>query len=107
MISPTRQAVLLYMAMLLVAAALMAQAPGSIHGQITDPSHAAIPKASVTVSGPNNIVKVVQTDDAGVYSIAGLPPGKYTVRVLASGFMLLEKTDVDVPAGRALTSTLI
>ncbi len=102
-VSVTRQAVLLCIAMLLAAAALMAQAQGSIHGQITDPSNAAIPKASVTVSGPNNIVKVVQTDNDGVYAITGLPPGKYTVRVLAPGFTLLEKADIDVPAGRSLT----
>ena len=46
---------------------------------------------------------MAQTDDNGAYLINGLPPGKYTVRVIATGFTLLEKADVDVPGGRPLT----
>src|SRR5439155_19676805 len=30
-------------------------------------------------------------------------PGKYTVRVSAAGFTLLERTDIDIPGGRPLT----
>ena len=83
--------------------AILAQTPGSLRGQVLDPSGAAVPQASVTASGPNGVVKAVQTANDGSYSIAGLPPGKYTVRILANGFSLLEKTGVDVPGGRALT----
>ena len=61
----------------------------------TGPTGAAVPNASVTVSGPNNVVKVAQTDASGVYTVAGLPPGKYTVRVIATGFNVFEKTDAD------------
>ena len=91
---------------LLISAAIQpvaAQGPGSLHGTILDPSGAAVPKATVTVTGPNNVVKVGQTDDNGGFAIAGIPAGKYTVRVIATGFTLLEKTDVDIPAGRPLT----
>ena len=80
----------------------IAQGPGTLRGTILDPSGAAVPKATVTASGPNNVVKVAQTDDSGAYTIMGLPPGKYTIRVIATGFTLLEKAGVDVPGGRPL-----
>src|SRR5579883_986184 len=88
---------------LLVPAALWAQSTGSLRGQVTDPSGAAIPNASVTLTGPNNAVKVGQTDNTGNYSIVGLPPGQYTVRVMAPGFTLFEKSGMDVANGRANT----
>jgi hypothetical protein len=87
---------------LLTCAALMAQGPGSIRGQVLDPSGAAVPKATVTVTGPNNVVKVATTDNDGNYAIAGLPAGKYLIRIIAAGFTMLEKPGVDVPAGRPL-----
>src|SRR5579859_8171902 len=82
---------------------LLAQPTGSIKGTVFDPSNAAIPKATVTVTGPNNDVKVAETDNNGAFTIGGLVPGKYTVRIIATGFALLEKTDLDLPTGRALT----
>ncbi|HUA83741.1 MAG TPA: TonB-dependent receptor [Bryobacteraceae bacterium] len=78
----------------------LAQSLGALHGSVLDPSGAAIPKATVTVTGPNNTVKVAQTDNDGAYTINGLPPGLYTVRVIATGFTLFEKTGVNVSAGR-------
>ncbi len=104
MISSVRLVVLcLVSCLVLSSAALMAQAPGSLRGQVLDPSGAAIPKATVTATGPNGVVKVAQTGDDGSFTIAGLPPGRYTVRILATGFTLVEKTDLDVPSGRAIT----
>jgi hypothetical protein len=82
--------------------ALWAQAPGSLTGSVLDPSGAAIPAVSVTVSGPNNTVKAAQSNGDGVYSVIGLPPGKYTVRAGAPGFNLFEAT-IDLPGGRAST----
>src|SRR5258706_1899821 len=102
MISFTR-AVLLCSLALLLSATLLAQTPGSLRGTILDPSGAAVPKATVTATGPNNVVKVAETNNDGQFSMAGLPAGKYTVRVIATGFSLLEKAGVDVPSGRALS----
>ncbi len=83
--------------------ALWAQNTASLHGQVTDPSGAAIPNATVTVSGPANTVKVATSDASGNYTIVGLPPGPYAVRAFATGFTLFEKTGLDVAAGRPST----
>ena len=72
----------------LLCGALMAQSNGIIKGTILDPSGAAIPKATVTMTGPNNDVKVAETDNNGEFSVAGLAPGKYTVRVIAAAAVL-------------------
>ncbi len=82
--------------------ALVAQDTGGLRGRVLDPSGAAIPKASVVVSGPNSTVKVVETDTTGTYSVLNLPPGAYTVRVNSAGFGLGEKT-FDLPGGRVTT----
>ncbi len=91
------------MMVLALSAALMAQAPGSLKGQVIDPSGAAVPGATVTLTGPNGVVKVAQSDNNGAYSVVGLPPGKYTVRVIAAGFDLFEGSIADLPSGRAST----
>ncbi len=74
----------------------------SLRGTATDPSGAAVPAATVTASGPNNVVKVATTNEQGMYSIVGLPAAKYTVRVLANGFNVFESS-VDLTAGAAVT----
>lgn len=83
--------------------ALWAQTTASVKGQVVDPSGAAIPNATVTVSGPSNTVKVATTDTSGDYTIVGLPAGAYSVRAFATGFSLFEKMAVDFAAGRATT----
>jgi hypothetical protein len=97
----SKRAVLLVMLVLAMSAALMAQAPGSLKGSVLDPSGAAVPGATVTLTGPNNLVKVATTDNNGAYSVVGLPPGKYTIRVIAAGFDLFEGTIASLPGGRA------
>src|ERR1700680_3976392 len=87
----------------LVAVSLFAQAAATLRGQVLDPSGAAVPGATVTLTGPNNVVKVAQSDNNGAYSVVGLPPGKYIIRVIAAGFDLFEGAIADLPGGRAST----
>ncbi len=60
---------------------------GSIQGTITDETNAAIPKASISVTDPDNgFSKTLQTDVSGFYSIGPLNPGNYSIHVTSAGF---------------------
>lgn len=96
--------VLIFMLVLAGAVGAMAQAPGNMRGVVTDPSGAGVPAASVTLSGPNGLVKVVETGPNGVFTVNGLPPGTYTVRISAPGFTMSERANLELPAGRLLNA---
>ena len=83
----------------LAATAMFAQSStATLHGTVTDPSGAAIPAASVMVSGAN-FVRTVATDETGDYTVAGLRPGHYSVQIHAAGFAPLEKSGFVLKAG--------
>ena len=73
---------------------LLANAPVSaqtvtatIQGQITDPSGAAIPRATVTATNSGTgLTRSALTSDVGTYQIAGLPVGDYMIAVEQHGF---------------------
>ncbi len=59
---------------------------GKIAGTVRDTTGAALPGASVTATNPaGGAVRSATTANDGSYSLA-LPPGKYTVAVVLSGF---------------------
>jgi Carboxypeptidase regulatory-like domain/TonB dependent receptor len=69
--------------LLFSAAGLRAQTTnGSIQGTVTDPSGAPVGGASVTARNLDTSLTVATvTSDAGLYSLANLPPGRYSVTV--------------------------
>ncbi|HKS72715.1 MAG TPA: TonB-dependent receptor, partial [Terriglobales bacterium] len=70
---------------------------GSITGQVTDPTGAAIPFASVTVTDTETgAVQRVKTTQQGFYTAPGLLPDHYTVTVSARGFMLFKRTGIQL-----------
>jgi len=73
---------------------------GTVSGQVTDPSGAAIPAAAVTLTGPNHQTKVAQTDAQGRYTFHHLAPGQYSVQISTQGFSTFTKTGIGVAAGR-------
>ena len=59
---------------------------GSIEGQVVDINGAPVPNVTVSVTSPNLISpQTAQTDDQGRYRILNLPPGRYEVKVAATG----------------------
>ena len=72
---------------------LMAQSAGtsSLSGTITDPSGAAIPGVSVTLTSNDTAqTRSATTGADGQYKFTLLPPGSYKVRFSASGFKTSE-----------------
>ena len=59
----------------------------AIVGQVTDPTGAAVPGATVTItSRETGSSRSVSTDDEGRFSFPQLKPGTYSVKVEAQGF---------------------
>ena len=82
---------------------LPAQIPsGTLCGQVSDPSGAAVPGASVQAVSSSGQTKsgVAKTD--GTYEIQGLAPGMYAVRAQAKGFAVFEQPSVVIVAGQGL-----
>ena len=84
-----------FVAAMLVAFAFFAIAPeaaaqalsGTLVGNITDASGAALPRATVTAVNIGTGAELrVTTNEEGQYSLASLPPGSYEVTVSAPGF---------------------
>ncbi len=76
------------------------QRAGSLRGQVLDELGGAIVGASVIAIDGKGVEKSVVTNDGGSYTINGLAPGKYTVRVINSGFAMSETADVEVVSGK-------
>ena len=75
------------------------QRPGSLRGQVLDELGGAIVGASVTAIDAKGTEKSAVTNDGGNYTINGLAPGKYTLRVVNAGFAMFENTEVEVVSG--------
>src|SRR5581483_1167771 len=68
---------------------------GTISGQITDPSGAAVANAEVRVTEQATGVSVTKTTAAdGIYTVPLLKPGTYAVAVTASGFAPMTRRDL-------------
>jgi len=84
----------------LVAATGWAQSTsGSITGTVTDNTGAVIADANVTVTNlAMNFTRTAKTNSEGVFVVAQLPPGRYSISVEKPGFKKLEKTDITLSA---------
>jgi len=77
---------------------------GSIHGNIGDPTHASINRASVAATNQDTGYRAqTTTNNVGEYTIPNLPPGKYDVEVTANGFKPLVSKDVAVVVNSSAT----
>jgi Carboxypeptidase regulatory-like domain/TonB dependent receptor len=76
------------------------QSRGSLRGLITDELGAVIVGANVTLTDASGVQKKTTTNGEGVYTFAGLAPGKYTLQAVAQGFAPSENKEVDVTNAR-------
>jgi hypothetical protein len=77
-------------------------ASGSLRGQITDPSGAAIANANVVLTpvGASPTPIKGQANGQGQYEFNGLAPGQYTLNAIAEGFALYENNNVVIAANQ-------
>lgn len=72
---------------LLAPAICRAQFDGSITGVVQDPSGAAVPEATLTLSNNDtHLNKTGHSDKSGNYRFLSLAPGTYTLSTAATGF---------------------
>ncbi len=76
----------------------LAQITGSIAGNVVDANGAAVPNATVVVTGENGQGATVVTNDSGGFRVPALGSGIYQVVVTSTGFkrVLVEQVKVDV-----------
>ncbi len=99
-------AILILAALIGLAVPVSAQAPapspttaGTLRGQVTDPSGAVVPNATVAIVVSGRQTHSATTNRSGGYEIGNLAPGKYTVTANAQGFAVFVQNDVAVAAG--------
>jgi iron complex outermembrane receptor protein len=74
---------------------------GTIAGTVLDPSGAAVPGATVTVTSGTTEAGTAVTDAAGSYTVHNLAAGAYRVEVQLQGFERFVRADVQVQVGAA------
>jgi hypothetical protein len=107
LVNPIRANLILAM---LISAALIALAvpavaqsqatTGTLRGQVTDPSGAVVPNATVAILVSGGQTHSATTNRSGGYEIGNLAPGKYTVTANAQGFAVFVQNDVAVAAAQ-------
>src|SRR5690242_20577613 len=76
---------------------------GSVGGVVTDPSHAGVPGAVVTLVSPETgAERSTKTGSNGNYSFPTAPAGIYAIRVEAPGFRTSEVTNLEVQVAQAV-----
>ena len=93
--------VFLVCGLLVAPAAVSAQTIyGAITGQVVDQTGAAVAGATVTVRSPaTGVTRTAQTNDEGLYRVAGLPIGVYSVRVETANFAPSSVEELSVSTG--------
>src|SRR6266403_531624 len=92
--------VFLFASLLIFLGGIFAQVPvGSLRGQVTDPSGAAVVGATVVVLPAEGASSTTTTNRDGIFEVKPLAPGKYTVQVFAQGFAQFSLPDVAIAAG--------
>ena len=81
---------------------------GSIVGTVTDPTHAVLPQAEITVTnGSTGVASSTTSDASGHYEFLSLPAGTYTETVAHSGFEKTTLSGVSLSLYQQLTQNIV
>src|SRR5438874_4480613 len=92
-------------ALVLAAATVSGQGTNStLTGTVVDQNGGNLPGVMVTATNPaTGFSRSVPTESDGGYTLAGIPPGTYTVTYAVSGFKTVEHKDVVLEVARSRT----
>ena len=77
---------------------------GTIVGAVTDPSQAAVPDVSITVTNTRTgVAREAKTNQVGNYQVESLIPGLYSVKAEHAGFQIAEVKSVELSIATTLT----
>jgi len=81
---------------------------GGLQGTVKDASGAVVPNAHVEVKGSSLVgSKSIDTDSAGYYRFANLPPGTYSLTALAKGFKTVKRENILLEVGHLPSLDLV
>src|ERR1700685_2200811 len=100
-----RKAIVTFSMLILAATTAFAQSTATLSGSVTDPSGAQIPQAQITVRGlSTGVVRVVNSDSAGNYTVPSLQPGNYSVSVKSAGFADYMLSSITLQVDQSVTA---
>jgi hypothetical protein len=105
MISLSASRYLIAITVLLAVISLHAQTSrGTVSGLVTDIQRAAIPNATVELTGlATNLTRTTQTNEAGLYRFEAVDPGSYRLAVKATSFRTFVVQNITVNAAQVFT----
>src|SRR5215831_1361517 len=90
-------ALILWLASLIPSVLAQSASTGALTGVVTDPTGAAVPRATVTlINNSTNQIRTVTTGTDGSYRFGLLEPGSYKVRFTAAGFKTAELPSITI-----------
>lgn len=87
---------ILAMCTIFISGSILAQVEGTIKGTIVDEKNANMPFTTVGILQDSTLLKSVETDENGEFTVKNLTPGKYNIKAYATSYNthLLEKVIV-------------
>ncbi len=104
-VSPARHFLRWFILLAALPCALAQSNFGSITGMVTDPGHAAVAGAAITIRNANTgIDRRMTTESSGGFTITNLVPGTYDLSVEMAGFRTYRKTGIVVTVAQEVRS---
>src|SRR5581483_11486785 len=75
----------------------------TVNGRVTDPTGAAVPNATVTISNAQTNENITTTNSEGNYTAPFVRPGVYTITVEASGFKKYSRPNQELQVSQTAT----
>ncbi len=86
-----------------IAAAFAQSDRGTISGAVLDSSGAALPNAGIVLTNTETQVVTRSTaNEVGLYTLPNVPPGKYELKVTATGFKAYQGSGLTVTVGQVV-----